>query len=59
MNDKENSEEVYTNAAAQLRRIQEALRRYHGALSARQHGGLAASRLVEEVEAILGMRWHQ
>lgn len=44
---------------ALLGEVVHALRRYHLALDKREHGGLAAEHLVDELEAILAMPWHQ
>lgn len=55
-----------TNAApalleerGKLNRIREALRDYHYALDRREHGGLAAARLVDAMSEILAMPWVQ
>lgn len=38
-------------------KLREAVQRYHDALDNREHGGIAASRLVDDVQIILEMLW--
>ncbi|MFR9719886.1 hypothetical protein ACL00X_11070 [Aeromonas diversa] len=42
-----------------LNGVTAAVTRYHLALDRREHGGVAASKLVNEVQDILGMPWIQ
>lgn len=38
--------------------IESAIDRYHAALTAREHGGIAGSRLVQDVQDIMGKHWN-
>lgn len=42
-----------------MKGVSAAVTRYHLALDRREHGGVAASKLVDEVQDILGMPWIQ
>ncbi|MFM5187386.1 hypothetical protein [Aeromonas caviae] len=52
------SEELGTVLSA-LNGVTAAVTRYHLALDQREHGSVAASQLVDEVQNILGMPWIQ
>ncbi|WP_136617022.1 MULTISPECIES: hypothetical protein [Mesorhizobium] len=41
-----------------LTKISSAIDRYHAALTAREHGGIAADRLVNAVQEIMGKHWN-
>lgn len=43
----------------QLERIETAIKDYHYALDTRQHGGVAADRVVKIVETTLGLPWER
>lgn len=42
-----------------ISQIKDAVSKYHHALDARQHGGIAAHKCVDEIETILKMPWIQ
>jgi hypothetical protein len=48
-----------TDASLVLEQIRAALKKYHHALDTRQHGGIAESNLVTDVETILDTPWIQ
>lgn len=52
------SEELKTVISA-MEKLSAAVTRYHLALDQREHGGVAASKLVDAVQDILGMPWIQ